>query len=55
MTYRNCRKLIEMAKKRGTATKEWVSDMKEKLDVFILNNRLTDAEYNELMGILDAE
>lgn len=55
MTYRNCRKVIENAKSRGTATEGWKDDMKTKLDVFLLADRLTEVEYNELMGMLDAE
>lgn len=53
MTYRNCRKLIENAKNRGTATDAWKDSMKMKLDVFLLADRLTEAEYTELMGLLD--
>ena len=45
MTYRNCRKLIEA----GRYERE---DMLNKLDVFLLNNRLTETEYNELVGLI---
>lgn len=46
MTYRNCKKIIE----NGRYEKE---DMTNKLDVFLLNNRITEAEYTELIGLLN--
>ncbi|MDO4327209.1 MAG: hypothetical protein Q4E24_14460 [bacterium] len=55
MTYRNCKKLIELAQKRGTNTEEWTDDMKTKLDIFLLNNRITEEEYNELIQLIDAK
>lgn len=49
MTYIFCKKVIE----NGTySTKE---DMLIKLDVFLLNNRITQDEYNELVGMLPVE
>ena len=46
MTYKYCKKIIE----KGTyGTKD---EMLDKLDVFLLNNRITDAEYNELVAML---
>lgn len=48
MTYQLCKKVIE----NGVyGTKE---EIQLKLDVFLLNNRITQAEYEELTGILDA-
>ena len=52
MTYRNCMKLIEVAERKGIKTQEWKEDMKVKLDVFLLNNRITETEYTELMQLL---
>ncbi|MPM57864.1 hypothetical protein SDC9_104688 [bioreactor metagenome] len=47
MTYKLCVTVIE----RGTyGTKE---EMASKLDVFLLNNRITQEEYNELAALLD--
>ncbi|MCF0149592.1 MAG: hypothetical protein HUJ77_14500 [Clostridium sp.] len=47
MTYKLCVTVIN----KGTyGTKE---QMLEKLDVFLLNNRITEAEYNELVTLLD--
>lgn len=48
MTYIYCKKVIQ----NGTyGTKE---DMMIKLDVFLLNNRITQDQYNELVGLLNA-
>lgn len=55
MTYRNCKKLIEMAAKKGTKTSEYIADMKDKLDIFLLANRITDGEYRELNAMLDTD
>lgn len=46
MTYRNCKKLIEI----GRYEKE---DMLNKLDVFLLNDRITQAEYEELVEMIN--
>lgn len=34
---------------RGTYVKE---DMMKKMDVFLLNNRITDTEYNDLVTLM---
>jgi hypothetical protein len=48
MTYRACKSLID----RKTYVS--VEDMQTKLDIFLLNNRLTQTEYNELTTALNA-
>lgn len=49
MTYKLCVTVIN----KGTyGTKE---EMKNKLDVFLLNNRITQDEYNELVALLDSK
>lgn len=49
MTYIYCKKVIE----NGTyGTKE---EMLEKLDVFLLNNRITQEQYNELVELLNSK
>lgn len=49
MTYIFCKKVIE----NGTyGTKE---DMLIKLDVFLLNDRITQDQYNELVNLLNAQ
>ena len=46
MTYRLAKKMI-MA---GNYERE---DMTSKLDVFLLANRITEAQYNELISLMD--
>ena len=46
MTYRLCKQLIE----NGNYDKD---DMLVKLDVFFLNNRISQEEYEELVGLLE--
>lgn len=49
MTYIYCKKVME----NGTyGTKE---DMLIKLDVFLLNNRITQEEYTELVNLLPTQ
>lgn len=47
MTYKLCLTVIN---KNTYGTKE---EMLEKLDVFLLNNRINQSEYNELAALLD--
>jgi hypothetical protein len=49
MTYTYCKKIIE---NKTYTSKE---DMQMKLDVFLLNNRITQEQYNELTGLLAAQ
>lgn len=49
MTYIYCKKVIE---NKTYGTKE---EMLEKLDVFLLNNRITKEEYNELVEMLNTD
>jgi hypothetical protein len=49
LTYQLCKRVIE----NGTyGTKE---EMMIKLDVFLLNNRITQEQYNELVDLLNAQ
>lgn len=48
MTYRNCKKVIE----NGKYEKE---DMLEKLDVFLMGNRITIEEYKELVSMIEVK
>lgn len=45
MTYARLKKLIE----KGTYNKE---DIMNKLDVFLLANRITEEQYQELVGMM---
>lgn len=47
MTYVYCKKVINN-KTYGT-----IEDIQIKLDVFLLNDRITQEEYNELSGMLN--
>lgn len=44
MTYKLCRKLIELGRTAGLA---------DKMDVYFAAGRLTEEEYTELMGLLE--
>lgn len=46
MLYRTLKRLIEKGRTEGLA---------EKIDIFFANGRLTETEYNELMGLLPTE
>lgn len=46
MVYKLCKKLIEANRDEN---------MQEKLDVFLVNDRLTAEEYTELTGLLNVE
>ena len=48
MTYTICKKLIEIK----VFTLEERNDLQYKLDVFLLNDRLTQEEYEELTNLL---
>lgn len=48
MTYNVCKRLIQ----NGNFEKE---DMTTKLDIFLLNNRITQEQYNELVGLMDGK
>lgn len=45
MTYLACKKLIEL----GRYNKE---DLLNKLDIFLLNGRISEAEYSELVKMI---
>jgi hypothetical protein len=46
VTYNVCKRLIQ----NGNYEKE---DMLIKLDVFLLNDRITQEQYNELVGLMN--
>lgn len=54
MTYITCKKVIEN-KKKVLFDEKWTIFTQEtvgKLDVFLLNNRITEEQYNELSAML---
>lgn len=46
MTYKNCKKLIENGRYE-------YEDMMNKLDVFLLGDRITQSEYEELVKMMN--
>lgn len=50
MTYDLCIALIELYKKTKQTKK--LQQLKTKIDVYYANDRLTDAQYNELMAMI---
>lgn len=54
MAFGTCKRLITVKKERLTGD-DWtafVEDMTNKLDVFLLNDRITEIQYNELVGMM---
>ncbi len=45
MLYKNLVKMFT----RGTYEKE---DLQSKMDIYLLNNRITEDQYNELVGLM---
>lgn len=54
-TFEMVKKSIEAKKNRGALTPEYIDDTKMKMDVFLMNDRITQGEYNELSKMLDEE
>lgn len=52
MTYAITKKAIEVQKQRGTLDKD---AMMSKLDVFLLNGRITEDEYSMLFKLMGEE
>ena len=59
MAFKNCKKVIENNIRKmntGEITSEeyqvFKSDMTNKLDVFLLNNRVTKEQYEELLKLM---
>ena len=50
MTYITCKKVIENQKAKGTLD---VDSMTSKLDVFLLNSRISELEYNKLIALME--
>lgn len=54
MTFQTCERLI-LTRKEHLNGGEWtafVEDMTNKLDIFLLNSRITDEQYSTLIKIL---
>ena len=50
MIYNLCVTLINRYKKNGQLDK--LEEMKDKIDVYFAANRITEAQYNELMAMI---
>lgn len=54
-TFDNTKKVINNLYTKGKLTDTMKNALKEKIDVFYLNNRITNDEYNMLMKLLEGE
>lgn len=54
-TFNNTKKVINNLYTKGKLTETMKNALKEKIDVFYLNNRITNDEYNMLMKLLEGE
>ena len=51
-TYELTKSVINRTIKKGECTEEYCLQMKEKLDAFLLNERISTEQYNELEEIM---
>ena len=54
-TFNNTKKVINNLYTKGKLTDTMKNALKEKIDVFYLNNRITNDESNMLMKLLEGE
>lgn len=54
-TFDMIQKSIEAKKKRGALRQEYIEETKSKMDIFLMNNRITEQQYSELTKMLDSE
>lgn len=52
-TYELTKSVISRTINKEQCTEEYCADMKEKLDVFLLNERITTEEYEELTKLME--
>nr|DAG02155.1 MAG TPA: hypothetical protein [Siphoviridae sp. ctdd214] len=52
-TYELTKSVISRTIKKGGCTEEYCTEMKEKLDVFLLNERINTEEYEELTKLME--
>lgn len=57
MTYKTCERLILTKKERlnGEALTAFYTDMAGKLDIFLLNDRITNEQYHTLLKLMSDE
>lgn len=51
-TYELTKSVINRTIKKGECTEAYCAEMKQKLDVFLLNERISIEQYNELEEIM---
>lgn len=54
-TFEMLKKSIEVKIKRNALTHTFIASTKEKLDVFLMADRITIDEFNELSAMLDSK
>lgn len=52
-TYEMLSRSIEAKKQRGTLTEAYIASTKTKMDVFLMADRITTEEYDELISLLN--
>lgn len=51
-TFEMLKKSIEAKKNRGSLTEKYIEDTKNKMDVFLMNDRISQEQYEELTKML---
>ena len=51
-TFEMLKRSIEAKKNRGSLTDEYVNDTQSKMDVFLMNDRITQEQYEEMTKML---
>ena len=54
-TYQLTKNVINRTIKKGKGTEEYCLEIKEKLDVFLLNERISVEEYKELTQLMETQ
>lgn len=54
-TYELTKSVISRTIKKGECTEEYCTEMMGKLDVFLLNERITEEEYKELTELMETQ
>lgn len=52
-TYELTKSVISRTIKKGECTEEYCTEMKQKLDVFLLNERISTEEYEDLTKLME--
>lgn len=55
MTYEMLKNSIVAAKKRNRFNAKYIESTKGKMDIFLMNDRITEEQYNELLQLLEEE